>query len=155
MSFPLFHRFIEVFDEKLQQLFTGGIIDIHSEIWVKPENFKNYKHFYSHLEEPQILTLEHLEAGFVVWLISISFAVFSFMLEWLITFCEFLLIKFVIKLCFQLGIGGVSLRDNLLQVVRPEGRTNVGIAKPALRKHFHKTKSGTKNKNSSRDGKQR
>lgn len=74
MIFPKFHRFYDILNLKLQQLFIGGIINYHSsKNWTHTENAKMYAHLFSDLQGPQILTMKNLEAGFVVWLVSISF----------------------------------------------------------------------------------
>lgn len=103
MLLPPFHRFYEVFDEKIQQMVTAGIVNFLSEAWVQPERVAKYKHL--HLQEPQVLTMAHLEAGFVIWLISVSFAIFAFLLEWIAKLYEFFIIRMVLRICFDLKIG--------------------------------------------------
>lgn len=49
LYFPKFHKFYEVFDEKIQQLFTAGIVNFLSPVWVESESKKKYAHL--HLEE--------------------------------------------------------------------------------------------------------
>lgn len=97
MVFPHFHKFFEIFDEKIQQLITGGFVGYLAEFWTKTDNKKKYAHLYFYLSEPQVLTLKHLEAGFVIWLISICVAIFSFVLEWLMKLFEIFLNRFVYK----------------------------------------------------------
>lgn len=95
MVSPQFHKFFGVFDEKLQQLLTGGIINFRlNETWLKQDDKKKYAHLYAHLEGPQVLTLENLEAGFCVWLVSLSFAVIVFLIEWIVKLCQMFFAKF-------------------------------------------------------------
>lgn len=103
MCFPLFHRFYEGFGEKTQELVTAGIVDYHLDNWIHPDDKKKYKHL--NLEGPQVLTLEQLEAGFVIWIASVVATIVSFFFEWLVKLCEFILIRLVLKKCFELKIG--------------------------------------------------
>lgn len=95
MLFPPFHRFYDIFNLKLQQLFTSGIINFLSEVWVKTDSKKKYAHLFSDLNGPQVLTMKNLEAGFVVWLVSISFAINMFLLEWIAKIFEILKARFI------------------------------------------------------------
>lgn len=93
LRFDYFHVFFKIFDRKIQQLFTGGITNHYIDEVIGNFNPKRYDNLY--VDEPQILTLEHLEAGFVIWLLAMSFAVCIFMLEWLKNFKDFLVFKYV------------------------------------------------------------
>lgn len=94
---------------KTQQLFTAGIIDHFADYDKRIFDQKFYKrlsdltpkymevqHVTMFSEGPEVLTLNHLEGGFVVWLISMSFAIFAFIFEWLIKVKEFLIIKYLL-----------------------------------------------------------
>lgn len=85
MSFKANDKFYETFNRKFQQMFTAGLID-HFKAYNKE---KMNPKLYAHLNAggPQVLTMEHLEAGFVVWLVSLSFAVLAFILEWIVKLC--------------------------------------------------------------------
>lgn len=90
------HPFFEEFDRKFQQLFTGGLINQYTEEYFETLNPKRYEHLYPG-DEPQVLTMKHLEAGFVVWLVSLSFAIIEFIIEWIIQLEEYLVIKFILS----------------------------------------------------------
>lgn len=71
---------VEVFDEKSQQLFEGGFLEHFDRENRENINLKRYKHL--NYDEPKVLTMEHLKAGFVVWLVTIPLAIISFIVEW-------------------------------------------------------------------------
>lgn len=81
MIFPRNHRLYEIFDRKFQQMFVGGLVDRYVSVYTRGLDAKMYAHLYEPV--PQMLTLEHLEAGFVVWLVSLSLGIFAFGCEWL------------------------------------------------------------------------
>lgn len=80
MIFPKFHRFFDIFDQKIQQLIIGGFVNSTRDFH-KTASHKKYTQSFAELGGPQILTMEHLETGFVVWLVSISFSIITFSLE--------------------------------------------------------------------------
>lgn len=102
LSFPPFHRFFEDFEEKTQQLITAGIVNYHLDSWIHNDDKKKFEHLYAYLKGPQVLTMAHLEAGFVIWLVSVSLAIFSFLLEWLLKLGEFLLVRLTLQKLFEL-----------------------------------------------------
>jgi hypothetical protein len=93
--FPPNHDFFEVFDEKIQQLFTAGIVNHFVDEYKKYENLKRYKHLYP--DGPRVLSLMDLEAGFVIWLASISFAMVVFVIEWMIRIRRWFVFVHVLK----------------------------------------------------------
>lgn len=93
MRFSRNHRLFAVFDRKFQQLFTAGIVEYHVGIDNQLRNPKRYSHLYP--DEPQVLTLEHLEAGFVIWLAAVLFAAIVFLLQWLMMFVDVHFYKFL------------------------------------------------------------
>lgn len=98
LSLPKNHKFYDLFNDKLQQLFQSGIISYYNEFWTEWLDPKRYAHLY--MEEPQILTLEHLEAGFVIWLISLTFAVLVFVIEWFVRAKDFIVMKYLLNSYF-------------------------------------------------------
>lgn len=99
-DFPRSHRFYEVFDRKTQQLFNAGIT--HKIIKKYTVNPKKFIHLYE--QGPKVLSMNDLEAGFVVWLISITFAVLAFLMEWLMTMKDFLILRMIFKTYFDMKI---------------------------------------------------
>lgn len=93
LSFQQNHVFYEIFNRKLQQLIDAGITNYHIDNEFESLNPKQYEHLY--VNEPKILTLFDLEAGFEVWLVTLAFAIAVFMFEWLVRFKDFLVFKYV------------------------------------------------------------
>lgn len=91
-----YEKLYEIFDHKLQQLFTGGLIEFYDREYKEQINPKRYKH----LQGPfgaKVLTMVHLQAGFVVWLVSVSLSFFVFIYEWTIKLYEYLMVKFIVQ----------------------------------------------------------
>lgn len=82
-QFQRYDKLYDIFDRKLQQLFTGGLIDYYDTKYKEQVNPKNYVHLQDP-SGPKVLTMKHLEAGFIVWLFSVGLAVFVFVVEWII-----------------------------------------------------------------------
>jgi hypothetical protein len=81
MVFPKNHKLFEIFDRKIQQLLSGGIINHYTEEWFQYLNPKRYAHLKS--QDPEVLKMSDLEAGFMVWLITILIATLAFLFEWI------------------------------------------------------------------------
>lgn len=103
------NKLFDAFDLKTQQLVAAGIIDYHANVFENRFNPNFYKkpklltrqyletvYIKSFPEGPQILTWEHLEAGFIVWLCCLLFALIAFIFEWIIRLKNFLLIKYIL-----------------------------------------------------------
>lgn len=77
IPFKPFNPFLEIFNFKVAQLFEAGL----TEYWIK--NFQNPKGFSQKVDKigPEILTMEHLEVGFLVWLISLTLSIVVFVVE--------------------------------------------------------------------------
>lgn len=86
MMFPINHKLFESFDKKLQQLMTGGIIDHYREYYHEYSSPKRYDYLYP--VKPKVLSLQLLEAGFVVWLVSLLLSVIVFILELIFGYSE-------------------------------------------------------------------
>lgn len=84
MQFHANHQFFDVLNRKLHQLFVAGIIDEYNKEWLDMFNPLRYAHLYP--KEPQVLTMEHLEAGFVIWIAALSLSIVAFAAEWIDTF---------------------------------------------------------------------
>lgn len=120
LRFELCHVFYEIFDKKIEQLFTGGIIKQYIEQVTADMNPKRYEHLY--VDEPQVLTIEHLEAGFITWLIALSLAIIIYMLEWLVRFKDSLVFKYIwIAFCKQKEVRGfkITVKDKIIDLSRP------------------------------------
>lgn len=103
------HKLFDAFDLKTQQLFVSGIIDYHAAFdrehsklnYYKPPKLftKEYlentypKSFPE--EGPNVLTLEHLEAGFVIWITCLCLTLTVLLCEWLFILKEFILLRHI------------------------------------------------------------
>lgn len=121
LIFPRNHKFYEVIDLKLQQLHSTGILRYHmdyngiplsSKKYLNPGYFRKPKLLTrEYLEDiypksfpdgPKVFSLqEHLEAGFVIWLVSIAIACVVFILEWMITLKDYFIIKALLEAYFS------------------------------------------------------
>jgi hypothetical protein len=81
-AFPQNHPFYKVFEEKIQQMVTGGILEHIINDYNSSVNPKRFAHL--NVEKVQPINVEHLEAGFVIWLISLVFPIIAFMIEWIV-----------------------------------------------------------------------
>lgn len=88
---PLF----ETFDEKFQQLVTGGLIDFYDRDYMEYTKPERYAHLQD--EGPKVLTLQHLEAGFVVSFVPLVFAILAFVYEWITRIVDFFVFKYTLR----------------------------------------------------------
>lgn len=82
--FPRNHRFYETFNRKLVQMVMAGLINNLAYEYTEMINKNRFKHLHTDSVEP--MSLEHLEAGFVLWLISLIFPTLAFAGEWIFKF---------------------------------------------------------------------
>lgn len=99
MSFSKNHKFYETFDRKLQEIFEAGVVGRHIRTHEDYANTKRYAHLYQ--RGPKVLTLEHLEAGFVICLVPLSFAIIAFIFEWIIKIVEYTISKNILQAMYQ------------------------------------------------------
>jgi hypothetical protein len=89
------------FDKKTQQLIDSGIVEYFAKEYIDKINKNRYKNQTS---DPQKLTLKTLEAGFVVWLISVQFAVLAFLCEWIKRLSEYFIFKHIFHAFFEMKL---------------------------------------------------
>lgn len=77
LAFPLHHFLYPSLSEKVQQLITSGII----EQW--ETRIKNHRYVIEKPpeSEPAVLTMDHLEIGFQIWLAMLLIAFIAFLAE--------------------------------------------------------------------------
>lgn len=83
LRIPINHKFSDIFNKKLQQLFEGGLTsrdDINKDYTMSQKFYSDYNPEL-YYDGPEVLTLEHLEAGFVIWLCCIVISIISFIIE--------------------------------------------------------------------------
>lgn len=77
MVFPKFHYLYTSFNEKIQQLVTGGFFEHWLEKWTK-HRFNTEK---PPPAGPENLNLDQLSIGFVIWLIALAISLTAFIGE--------------------------------------------------------------------------
>lgn len=97
-SFHPDHFLYEVIDRKLQQYIEADLINYNVQAFKENNNPKKYKEY----EEPfAVLTLEELEAGFVVCLLPFVLSFFVFAIEWTPTLKNLILFLFIFRTLFE------------------------------------------------------
>lgn len=91
MGFPRNHQFFEVFNKKLEQMMSGGLIDHYTSGYKDYLNPKKYAHLNE--SSPAVMKLNRRESCFVFWFVSTSFALFGFTLEWFVKLKEYLIMR--------------------------------------------------------------
>lgn len=99
MFFERYHKFFNVFDRKIDQLFEAGLTDHYIDINKDLMNLKRYAHLYP--DGPQVLTVHHLEPGLIIWLVTVSFAGIVFVFECLIGSLKFVKESFLLKILMK------------------------------------------------------
>lgn len=69
----------EKLDEKIQQLFAGGLIDFFEQDYNEYLKKKRYEHLQT--SGPEVLTMSDLNAGFTIWVCSVLLAISAFIGE--------------------------------------------------------------------------
>lgn len=124
------NKLFDAFDMKTQQLVAAGIIGHHINVFENVFNPNYYKkpklltrqyleivYIKSFPEGPHILTWEHLEAGFVVWLCCLLFALLAFIFEWIIRLKNFFVVKYIFFSFYEMK--RLAPKRNALVNVRP------------------------------------
>lgn len=125
MEFPRNHKLFYVLDHKIHQLFEAGITEylasygkkrLDPNVYKKPKSFtREYLHnTYEKLfpEGAQILTMDHLEAGFVIWIACVFLAFAAFIFEWMMMLKNFLIIWNVLQAFFERKFEEPRMRKN-------------------------------------------
>lgn len=120
LIFNRYNKLHDIFDRKLQQLFVAGMIEHYDTEYNELVNPKRYEH----LQEPpgpKILTMEHLEAGFVVWLVSVCVAVLALIFEWITKFKEYFITKHILCAFYkERSMNGMRVHVKIYELIRQE-----------------------------------
>lgn len=108
LFFPVNHQFYNTFNRKIQQCVTGGIIDHLRSNWTKYLEHKRYAHLYT--VHPKVLTLQTLEAGFVIWMVSLSLSIIAFVLEWIFTIKDVFLFKYIFDIFCHVNVSNFGFK---------------------------------------------
>lgn len=82
LIFPRNHLFYQSFNEKISQLLSNGIVNHFAKDMSESINPKRFSHLG--LETVKPMSMEHLKAGFLVWIFSLIFPITAFIVEWII-----------------------------------------------------------------------
>lgn len=74
LMLPLYSPLVEIFNEKIHQMHSGGLIYYLEKNYTNPKGLKNQPEEIG----PQVLTMEHLEIGFLVCLCPMALSVLVF-----------------------------------------------------------------------------
>lgn len=77
LVFPAFCPLIEVFNEKIHQLLASGMVSHWHDCLLNPTGMKKKPDEI----RPQVLTMEHLEVGFLVCFCPFILSIFTFVCE--------------------------------------------------------------------------
>jgi hypothetical protein len=114
---PHNHRFFEIFNKKTEQMITAGLINHFNR---ESKHSFNQKGFApSSLENFKPMTLEHLEAGFVVWIVTLMFPIAAFVFEWIVK-CIVDMKIFIVFRCVFLAYlrnleDNIRIRDQVME----------------------------------------
>lgn len=94
MGFPRNHQFFETFNEKLEQMTSGGLIDYYTSGYKDQMNPQRYAHLVGSNSDG--LKMNRLQSGFVFWFVSTSFVLAGFFLDWLVKLKEYFVRQWMI-----------------------------------------------------------
>jgi hypothetical protein len=116
---PHNHRFFASFHEKTEQIVPYGLID---HFYRETKDSFNQKGFApSSLENFKPMSLEHLEAGFVVWAVTLMLPIAAFIFEWIFKCIVNLKCYFVFRTIFLVYLG--KLKDDVMREKTKTKRT--------------------------------
>jgi hypothetical protein len=118
MLFSQNHRFYESFNRIIEHAVVAGVIDQFEDNFkdlITKENSLNSK-----LKEAEAMKVEHLEAAFIVWLVSLIFPITAFFGEWIVRVKDFIIFKSVFETFNEAEDKKRRNRDRKLQKVLSE-----------------------------------
>lgn len=100
LTFPKNHYLFEVFDKKLQLVMESGLIDEYMKF---EQGFDRSNKKLRQSKEPfKVLTLQELEAGFVISMAPLVLSFLVFCIEWMVALKKLLVLHFTFKTYFWL-----------------------------------------------------
>lgn len=129
MEFPRNHKLFYVLDHKIHQLFESGITEylasygkkrLDPNVYKKPKSltreylYNTYEKLFP--EGAQILTMDHLEAGFVIWIACVSLAIAAFIFEWMMMLKNYLITWYVLQAFCERKCEEPKMRENLTEI---------------------------------------
>lgn len=112
--FPAHHFLFKVFDKLLQRYIEADLINYNTREWNERYNPKKLEQF----EEPfAVLTLQKLEAGFVVCLVPLFLSIFVFCFEWLVVAMNLTVFLLIFGNFFEVKKAEQKIRCDLIKVL--------------------------------------
>lgn len=99
LRFVRHHHFTGIFDLKLQQLFTAGIVPhYHEAAYSQSCSPGSLREGYNRIRdgESKQFNMRMLEPGFVIWIASLSLTLIAFIFESLVTLKDFLVFRYIL-----------------------------------------------------------
>lgn len=93
LKFPRHHPLFEIYDQKLQQIFSGQFLYERRELF--NQQWTQWR--LRTIDTPKVLNMKMLEPGFVIWTLSLLLAVAAFIFEWLVTLKDFLVMQYILE----------------------------------------------------------
>lgn len=117
LLFPRHQFLFEIFDRKLQQYIEADLINYNTRGWndeINPKRAEEQKKPYA------ILTLEELEAGFVVCLVPFFLSMLVFFFECFPTFKDWFIFLYIFKAYFKMRASEQKAQNgaNQLKLIR-------------------------------------
>lgn len=94
-----YHFLFGIFDRKLRQYIEADLVNYNGRDFRRLSNPKGYE---KATEPFAVLTLEELEAGFVVFMVLLVSSILMFAIEWLPTFKDLMVFLYIFKKYFDI-----------------------------------------------------
>lgn len=109
---PPLHFLSDMFDRQLQKYIEAGMIDCYTKRWLNkynPARFKEFKLPFA------TLTLDELEAGFVVFLVPLALSILAFVIELMPTLKNLLVFSSIFRKYFKVKESEQRLHSQLMK----------------------------------------
>lgn len=97
---------LNIFDGKIEQIIEAGLIDYFNGDYSEHVNPKRYEHL--HTVGPEVLTLQHLRAGFIIWILLVVVAILTFVGEWIVILKDLMIILSLFTAFYETQIPNTS-----------------------------------------------
>lgn len=97
MALPRDSHYFKIFNKKILQLVEAGLFDQYGKAWLERRDMKRNEEF---AEPFKILTLDELEAGFVVCIVPLLISAAAFLYEWIVALKDLVVFWFIFHTFF-------------------------------------------------------
>lgn len=112
-TFTAYNFWLDIFDRKLQQYIEADLINCNNRYW---KEHSNPKRFEVYKEPFAVLTLDELEAGFVVYMVSLALSILVFCFEWMQNLKDLTIFLFIFKNYFELKESEQKRHSDLMKI---------------------------------------